>query len=487
MKSEILRMEKVIVKKDNLTLLDNLNLQIFQSEIMGLVSLNTTGKDTLIDIIQHNKHIHYGRVYFNEQLVNNYQHSPLDQNRVDVIESKNTLIEDLTVIDNIFVISKNPGNIFVSTKSLNSKLNFYTEELGVKLNGYNLVSDLSIYEKFIVKLIRSIVKGASLIVIKDISSKISSLELLKFHRHIKYYSSKGVSFLYICNHHEEAFKVSDRMLLMKDGSIIKIFGKNQFLNENMLPYYYQEYSNIERVKKQTSKNILSYNDVSISKVKHLNLDILKGGCTAIWDRDNTLKNDLMKLMSKNENQFLGEIILEGTKIDNEKFQDLILKNVVIINENPTETMLFKEMTYLQNLYFLIDQRKRLTRLKNSMVKSIINEYKPILGEEIFETNLEKLSLKSRYNLVYYRVQLYNPKIVFLIEPFSGADMYLRLHIIELINTLIKEDITVVILAVSIADSLIVADRLLTFEKGQKDKEYHWSEFEKLSGEATSFI
>lgn len=487
MKREILRMEKVIIKKGDLTFLDNLNLQIFHSEIMGLVSLNTTGQESLIETIQQNSPIHYGRVYFNEQLVNNYQHSPFTRNKVEVIKNNHTLIEDLTVIDNVFVMNHDSRDFVINEHLLNLKLQTYTNELGIKLNGYELVANLSIYEKFVVELIRAIVKGAKLIVIKDISSTISRVELLNFHEHLKYYSSKGVSFLYMCNHHEDAFKISDRMLLMRDGSILKIFDKSQFHNKNMLPYFNREYSTIPKVNRQTSNDILTFKGVSSQEIEHLDLAILKGGCTALWDHDNTVLNALIELMSGEAKRFSGEIRLDGKNYSNKRTGNFISNPVVIIKENPTETMLFKEMSYLQNLYFLVDQRKRLVRLKKSMVRSIIHEYEPILGEEIYETNLDKLNLKSLYNLVYYRVHLYNPKIVFLVEPFAGADMYLRLHVIELINTLIKEGITVVILAVSIADSLIVADRLVTFEKGRINNEYKRSEFGKLSSEAITHV
>jgi ribose transport system ATP-binding protein len=81
-----------------------------------------------------------------------------------------------------------------------------------------------------------------------------------------------------------------------------------------------------------------------------------------------------------------------------------------------------------------------------------------------------------YNLVYYRVHLYNPKVVFCMQPFSDADMYLRHHLIQLIDRLRKKNITVIILAVSISDSLVVADRLMVVEQGKLKNEYHSEKF-----------
>ena len=92
MKNEILRLERVTVIRDEVTLLDNFNLHIFQGEIMGLVCINANGKEPLIQLISQNLPIHYGRVYFNEVLVNNYRHSPMTMNKVAVIEQKSSCL-----------------------------------------------------------------------------------------------------------------------------------------------------------------------------------------------------------------------------------------------------------------------------------------------------------------------------------------------------------------------------------------------------------
>ncbi|MFT3984018.1 MAG: hypothetical protein QM697_08925 [Lachnospiraceae bacterium] len=47
----------------------------------------------------------------------------------------------------------------------------------------------------------------------------------------------------------------------------------------------------------------------------------------------------------------------------------------------------------------------------------------------------------------------NPKVVFCISPFKGAEVSLRIHIMKLMEKLLEKKIAVVILAVNLADSL----------------------------------
>ena len=79
------------------------------------------------------------------------------------------------------------------------------------------------------------------------------------------------------------------------------------------------------------------------------------------------------------------------------------------------------------------------KYNNSIRNSIIQEYKPLVGDDIYAEDVSSLSNASIYNLIYYRMHLFNPKIVFCLQPFYGADMYLRKHILTLLNKLKQKE------------------------------------------------
>lgn len=484
MKTEILRLERVTTIQEEVTLLDNFNLHIFQFEIMGLVCLNANGKESLIQLISQNLPIHYGRVYLNEVLVNNYQHSPLTMNKVTVIEQKSRLIEDLTVADNIFVLRRGFKKYLINPKILNEQLQRFVKEAGIEIDGNELAANLSPYEKFVVELLRAVIMGAKLIVVRDISNSLSAGDLARFHTLLRYYCQKGFSFLYICNHHEEAFKICTRMSLMRDGKILKVFEQNEFKNENLSPYYSGEFANVAKVSvnHHDEKGVLTFQNVCTQTLNTMSFTVSRGECTVLLDMDNTVLSDMMQLMNGELQLDSGEIFLENEIYTEYQARHAVASGVAFIEENPIQTMLFKEMSYIHNLCFLVDKKQNPIRLDNRIIKSIIHEYEPIVGKDIYETNIMNLKLQSLYDLIYYRIHLCNPKIVLCVQPFAGADMYLRRHLIELINQLKKKGITVILLAVNIADSLVIADKLILIEKGRFSSEYSSSEFSIFSSE-----
>lgn len=484
MKPEILRMERVTTIRDEVTLLDNFSIHIFQGEIMGLVCMNENGKESLIELISQNVPIHYGRVYFNEVLVNNYEHSTLTMNKVAVIEQKSRLIGDLTVADNVFVLRRGFRKYLIHPRVLNDQLRRFTAEAGISLDGSELVVNLSAFDRCVVELLRAVIMGAKLIVIRDISNAISAVDLVKFHQLLRYYCRKGFSFLYICNHHEEAFKICTRVSIMRDGKILKIFDSSEYLEQNMSPFYMGAFADFTpNVSAFSGENaVLSFDRVSTVNLDEMSFSIRKGECTVLLDTDNTSMPDLLGLMKGSQRAESGKIQFRGKTFSRANAKRGVANGVAFIEENPAQSMLFPQMTYLENLCFLVGEKAHPLPLSRRVLKSVVQEYGPVIGADLYETDLSNLRLQALYDLVYYRIRLCSPAVVFCVQPFAGADMYLRRHVIELISGLKARGITVVIPSVNIADSLVIADRLLLLEKGHVLGDYPRSEFYRFRSE-----
>lgn len=471
MKEEILRLEKVTKIVDGVTRLDNFNLHIFQGEIMGLICINAHGQKELIELICQNLPIHYGRVYLNEIMVNNYEHNTYSMNKVSVIEKQSRLVKDLTVSDNIFVLRRGFKKYYINKNILNSQLKIFLEEIGIQIDGNELISNLTSFQKCIVELLKAVVMGVKLVIIKDISNYISAADLVKFQGLLKYYCEQGFSFLYICNHHEEAFEICTRVSLMENGKILKVLDQKDFTREKMEPYYMDFYDEKKsKTNRRQKEKILQFKNVSTDNFKDMSFTIQKGECVVLLDMNNTVLADIMELMQGKKAAQEGSVYLDGRVYFVKDVYQALELGVGFIGENPFQSMAFQELSYLENLSFLLDRRKEKVPYNKRIQKSIIQEYEPLVGKDIYEKDITSLSLKSLYNMIYYRIHLFNPKVVFCVQPFSGADMYLRLHIIELIQRLKQKGITVIILAVNISDSLVVADRLMVFEQGCLSKE-----------------
>ena len=61
-------------------------------------------------------------------------------------------------------------------------------------------------------------------------------------------------------------------------------------------------------------------------------------------------------------------------------------------------------------------------------RSIREECSPLLGAEAFDMRVDDLTDRQKYDLVFTRLLLQRPKVVFCIHPFKKAGVAIRSHI-----------------------------------------------------------
>ena len=139
-------------------------------------------------------------------------------------------------------------------------------------------------------------------------------------------------------------------------------------------------------------------------------------------------------------------------------------------------MIFPELDYMNNLCICLAEKVPSIWHDHRLRNSIFREYASVLGEEVFYMPVENLSEKQKYQLVYTRILLQKPEILFCIQPFMGADLVHRMYIWSMLEKFLDKGISVVILSLNLSDSLAMADRLLILDKGGRGGELQREEF-----------
>ena len=460
MRREILRFENVITEDPVMTDLDNFNMHVFSGEIMGLIGLNDVGIAKLTELICENQPIKFGRIYFAEKLVNSYSYSDRTANRVYVIGQASRLIPDLTVTDNVFVLRKGFGKFIVEPDVLARQLDILMKELGIYIDPYKYCSELSEYERCLAEMLKAIVQGVKLMIMEDIGNILSASDLEKMKKIMTQLIRKDYSVLYIGRHHEELFTFCTRVIFMKDGQAVKLFENSELTDEKAKQYTISFEDPAAGKLGEGRQASIHFENIHTDSVNELSFSMNSGECVVLFDNTSRIPFDFIDSFRDSGTGISGRIESAGFSCSMRDINRYIGHEIAVINENPTETMLFYDMSFIDNLCFLLDRKVNISNISSRLKKSIQKEYEPAIGKSIYTYDINSLGKESLYDLVYYRVHLLNPYIVFIIQPFANADMYLRRHITHLIRVLKRRGIAVVILAVSISDSLFSSDRLI---------------------------
>lgn len=287
--------------------------------------------------------------------------------------------------------------------------------------------------------------------------------------------------------------ICDRLLVMKNGRIIKDIRDSRIPDSKVLQIagaegYPELYVRLEHPvaqeeppeKKKVKENaVLEFREVSSSYFRNVSFSVHAGECVVLLDRSMPLVEETLRLFTSPGNVQEGEIICAGRRLTREAPMRLLDDSIAVIQEYPHRSMIFPDLSFMENLCILADRKIGNLFLQRKIQKSIRREYESVFGRDLDARDMRAVSKESKYSLVYYRYYMLRPKVVICIRPFSGADMYLRRHILMLMQKLMERGIAVVIMTAGLADTYFVADRLLLLEKGRMVCEFPKEKFKNL--------
>ena len=470
MKNEIMRMERITYVDKGVTKLEDFNLQVYEGEILGFIPVNSHGLEELLSLFQTNMPLRNGYVYYGGEMVNSWRGPLRSQNRICVIRARSCLVEGMTVAENIFVLRQGFRQEIIPSDMLRKQLAPFLKDIGVEIQADTYVEKLSNFERVVVEILRAVVIGQRLIILEEISTLIGESKLRKLYEIIRYYASQGFSFIYINLHFEELQQICDRVVLFTNGRIQKVISKSE-MHKGVLDKYTEQYRYVvmhhtdeKKEEKKKEEEIFRLDNIIYGSMeKPLDLAVCKGECVVLQCVDSMSYKNIKSVL-------MGDIPLAGGTIwVKHKKGKVLYKDIAVVQEDLTTNMLFPELSYFDNLCLGLANRVPGVCHSRKIKASIKQEYKEYIKEELYLKHIDELTEKQKYQLVYMRILLQKPKVVFCFQPFKGADLVHRMYIWEQLEILLRHGIAVIIVSVNLADSLTIAQRLFRIsEKGAEE-------------------
>lgn len=350
---------------------------------------------------------------------------------------------------------------------------------GVPIRADAYIDELTAFQRFVVELLKAVVAGSRLIVLENVDAFIGESELARLQKILLHYAGKGISFLYLSAHFEETMRFCHRTALMSNGRILKCFDLKSGSADILSLPCVGDYDRWVRARleepdrERTDRPVLELRALCCGNLRNVDLRVNAGECVVVQDMDDCAMSDLLAVLERGHPE-RGQLLIGGKPL-----RSGLDRSIAVVQERPTETMLFHSMSYMDNLCFNMDHRFPGVWLSKGIRRSIREEYAPILGADVFDKRIGELTSRQKYDLVFTRLLLQRPRVVFFIHPFKKAEVSIRSHLWELMERLLKKDIAVVILAVNLADSLALADRLVRLRQGAIHEIYRREDFAKL--------
>lgn len=195
-------------------------------------------------------------------------------------------------------------------------------------------------------------------------------------------------------------------------------------------------------------------------LKNINFEINKGEVVSIIGKSGCGKSTLLKCINRLESIDAGNIYFDNIDITEMNILDL-RQNVGIVFQ---EYNLFEHLTVLQNLTIGLTKIKKYsdTYAKKEAMKIL----KKIGLEDKINSYPDELSGGQKQRVAIVRTLLMKPKLILLDEPTSALDKEMKKEVINLITSMVKDDMTLLI--VSHEEEFVnkISDKIIHIQNGK---------------------
>ena len=484
MPKDILLMKEISKTFPGVKALDNVSFEIKSGEVHSLIGQNGAGKSTLMGILNGITKPDIGEIFINDQKVKIDDPNDAFNLNLAIVHQEFALCNNLTVSQNISLGNETYNKIgIINKKLIDDKAMEVLKSINVNLDINEIVGNLNTSQWQIIEICKALVKNPKYIVMDEPTASLDENQIENLFSILERLKNNGIGIIYISHKLNEIIKISDRITVLKDGKISKVFD-NENLDESKLIKSMVgdavEIKKEKKVVKEKNPKILELNNFTYqNKFTNINLELRNGEVLGLSGLLGSGTNEILRGLFGILNNKEGEIFLNNKKIEVNSPIDAVNYGFGYIPSDRKNEGLIQENSIKENSVLTIFKNLTKFGLFNSTkAENVTNEYIEKLQVKISNINDKVMNLSggNQQKIVIAKWLAKNCKILLFDEPTRGIDVGAKAQIWKLINDFSKSGGAVLVASNEIPELMSGCDRILTMNKGKIIKIFEENQF-----------
>lgn len=474
-KTPLLQMKNIHKSFPGVKALQGVDLEVFQGEVMALLGENGAGKSTLMKILSGVYSKDEGQILIDGQEANLKGIKDAQNLGISIIHQELSLLPNLSVWENIFLGYEEINNLTrrINKKQMREKSKELLNQIGLAIDPDTLTGELTVGEMQMIEIIKAVSKHAKIIVMDEPTTALTDREVEKLFEVITRLKSQGLGIIYISHRMDEIFGICDKVTVLRDGKyvgdkVVKDVSKDDLISmmvgrklEEQYPY----------VKSQPGETILKVENLSYkNKIKDVSFEIKSGEVVGFAGLMGSGRTEVAKLVFGEYRKTSGEIHINNKNVNILSPKDGIKNGIAYLSEDRKKEGLVLKLPVGVNM--------TLSNLKK-YEGTAIRIRKKVEGEEV-KTYIKKLSIKTtgydqliknlsggnQQKVIFAKWIMLSPKVLIIDEPTKGIDVGAKKEIYEVLNSLKKEGMAIIMISSDMQEILGLSDRVIVMHEGR---------------------
>jgi putative multiple sugar transport system ATP-binding protein len=481
----ILEMKHITKEFPGVKALDDVSFRVEREKIHCLVGENGAGKSTLMKVLSgvHPFGSYDGEIVFDGevQTFNNTRGS--EEAGIAVIYQELALVPEMMVYENVFLGHEVRNGITVDIYEMIKETLEVLKKVRLDVNPTAKVRELGVGQQQLVEIAKALSRDVKLLILDEPTSALNENDSENLLSLLVELRQQGVTSILISHKLKEVISVADKVTVLRDGrSIVTLDAHNGEVTENVLIKHMvgREIENIypDREIQPHDEVVFEVRDWTVYDprvgrmlLKDVNFKIKRGEIVGFSGLMGSGRTELALSLFGNPlgYKIKGEMFIKGKPVSFNHPEDAIETGLAYVTEDRKGDGLIliqdvRENITIANLRALV---KRGVIDINAEIQVATDYVKAIsIKTPSIEQKVQNLSGGNQQKVSLAKWLYVKPDIMILDEPTRGIDVGAKFEIFTLMNQMVEDGMSIVMISSELPEVLGMSDRIYIVSSGR---------------------
>ena len=463
--------------------LDHVDLEIRKGEVLALMGENGAGKSTLMKVLTGIYKKDEGTITYEGKEIEFENPSAAQEAGVIIVHQELNMLSHLTVAQNIFIGREIMKGNLIDDAKMNEEAAKLFKKLNIDIDPAETMGNLTVGKQQMCEIAKAISHEAKVIIFDEPSAALTETEIEELFKIIRDLRDKGMAMVYISHRMDEIKAITDRVTVMRDGTyvgtiITKDSTKDDIINMMVGRVIYEDPKTQSNVPKDAPV-VLKVEHLNAGKmVKDVSFELHKGEILGFSGLMGAGRTETARALFGADPKDSGDIYINGQKVDIKSPQDAVKYGIGYLSEDRKRYGVVVGKTVAENTTMatmekfmkgLFINKKKEEEVAWTHVKALKTKTPTV------DTEVVNLSGGNQQKVVIAKWLTRDCDILIFDEPTRGIDIGAKSEIYTLMNELVAQGKSIIMISSEMTEVLRMSDRVIVMCEGRKTGEIDISE------------
>ncbi|MBP3652134.1 MAG: sugar ABC transporter ATP-binding protein [Clostridia bacterium] len=477
--------------------LDHVDLEVCRGEVHALMGENGAGKSTLMKVLTGIYSKDSGTITYEGKEIEFTSPKEAQNAGVVIVHQELNMMNHLTVAQNIFIGREFMKGKLIDDAKMNEEARKLFDQLHIDIDPAARMGDLTVGKQQMCEIAKAISHKAKVIIFDEPSAALTEAEIEEMFKIIRDLRAQQLGIVYISHRMDEIKVITDRVTVMRDGQyvgtlITKDCTKDDIINMMVGRVIYED---------PKTQSAVAPDAPVVLKVEHLNagkmvqdvsFELRKGEILGFSGLMGAGRTETARALFGADPKTSGDIYINGQKVTINSPKDAVNLGIGYLSEDRKRygIILGKSVSDNSTMANLKKYVKGLFIDKKAEV-DVTKDYIQRLKTKTPSTDqlVVNLSGGNQQKVVLAKWLIKDCDILIFDEPTRGIDVGAKSEIYQLMNELVAQGKSIIMISSEMTEILRMSDRIVVMCEGKKTAEIDIAEAsqEKIMHAATRAV